>query len=390
MKEAPEDIRKRIIRRAEDFAAARIATWSGLSAALDFPVDLWQDMGTAGLLGIAVPEEYGGSGFGYPEISAVGKALARQGLCLGITLSWLMHQITARFFLCRFASDDQKQACLPAMARGAMTASIAISEPGAGGHPKHLKTSAEKTGSGYVLQGEKSFLTNGPIADLFIVLAVSGYDGGRKRYSAFLVPKESRGLRITGPMDVGFLRPCPHGGIILESCVVPEESLLGNHGTAYEDMALPFREVEDTAMMGPILGAQEARFNDIVEVLRQRAGPLPDETAFRLGGISSSMCALAMLARESALHLETSGVSEPLESLVLAFRSLCGQVHHEISDVAAQVDLDPSGACRVLGHDLDQVVRFAGRVSRLKQTRLGTRLATSEGEGWLSVKIPSS
>ena len=375
MKQAGEGAPKGFISHAADFAAARIASRPELSAAADFPLDIWHDLGTEGFLGLGVPEEYGGNGHGYPDISAAGEALTRHGLCLGITLSWLMHQITARSFLGRFASESRKQTYLPSMARGTMTASIAISEPQAGGHPKHLKTSVEKTGRGYVLRGEKTFLTNGPIADLFLVLAVSGYDGSRKRYSAFMVPRACGGLSLTGPLDVGFLRPCLHGGIILDGCEVPEDSLLGNPGTAYEDMALPLREVEDTAMMGPILGAQEARLDDIVASLRQRPRPLSEESAFRLGALSSSMCALALLARETALHLESSGVSDHLESLVLAFRSLCSQVHQEIGDMVALAGLDPSGPYRVLGHDLDHIVKFAARVSRLKQIRRGTRVA---------------
>lgn len=365
-----------IVRDAAEFAAARIAARPGLSTERDFPADLWREMGSAGLLGTGVPRKYGGGGVGYPGISAAGGALARHGLCLGITLSWLMHQITARFFMCRFASPGQKQAVLPAMAQGTATASIAISEPGAGGHPKHLRTSVEKSAGGYVLRGEKSFLTNGPIAGFFIVLAVSGQDGGRKRYSAFLVPRDCPGLSVTGPLDVGFLRPCPHGGIILDGCEVPPGSLLGNPDTAYEDMVLPFREVEDTSMMGPILGAQGARMDEIIASLRRMSGPVPDETAFRLGGVSSSLAALDVLAREAAFLLENPGASDHLEPLVLAFRSLCGQVHREIGDMAALAGHHPSEAHRLLGLDLDQVVQFAGRVGRLKQNRLGARLVT--------------
>lgn len=370
------DSMEAIVGRVADFAAENIATRPGLSSDMDFPHDLWRDMARSGFLGIGVPEENGGSGLGYPGISAAGRALARRGRCLGITLSWLMHQIVSRFPLCTFASSGQRKAYLTAMASGGLTASIAISEPGAGGHPRHLKTSVVRTSEGYILKGEKTFLTNGPIADLFVVLAASGHDGDRRRFSAFLVPRGSAGLTVTGPMDVGFLRPCQHGGILLDGCMVPEESLIGSPGTAYEDMAVPFRDVEDTAMMGPLLGAQEARFDDIVQELREKGDLLQEETAYRLGGLYSSLGGLEVLARESALLLEDEGVSESLLPLVMSFRSQFVQVHTEMSEIASMTDLHPSESWHALSHDLDHVVNFAGRVSRLKQIKLGAGIAS--------------
>jgi len=368
------------IMRSADFAATHIATRPGLSGDRDFPWDLWKGMGGAGLLGIGIPGEYGGSGLGYPGISGAGKALTRHGLCLGITLSWLMHQITSRFFLCSFVPDDLKRACLPAAAQGTVTFSIAISEPGVGGHPKYLKTSAERDGNGYVLHGEKTYLTNGPMADFFIVLAVSGQDGERKRYGAFWVPRGCAGLAVTGPMDVGFLRPCMHGGIILNGCRVPGENLMGNSGTAYEDMALPFRDVEDTAMMGPILGAQEARFSEIAAALRERGGPVSEETAFRLGGVGCSLVALDVLAREAACLLESDGPGGALQDLVLSFRNLYGQVHVEVEAIRVREGAQASGIYQAITHDLDHIVRFAGRVSRVRQIKVGAGIV-SAGEG---------
>lgn len=374
---AKEDPLNATIRRSADFAATHIASRPGLSGDRDFPWDLWRGMGAAGLLGIGIPGEYGGSGLGYPGISGAGKALARHGLCLGITLSWLMHQITARFLLCSFASDDLKRTYLPALARGAVTFSIAISEPGVGGHPKHLKTSAERDGEGYVLHGEKTYLTNGPMADFFVVLAVSGQDGERKRYSAFLVPKGCAGLTITGPMDVGFLRPCMHGGIVLHGCRVPEGNLMGSPGSAYEDMAMPFRDVEDTAMMGPVLGAQEARFGGLAAALRERGGPVSEETSFRLGGVGCSLVALDVLAREAACSLESGGTGGSLQDLVLSFRNLYGQVHAEVEALRVLEEVPAQEAYRSLTHDLDHIVRFAGRVGRIRQIKVGAGLVSA-------------
>ncbi|HOS97626.1 MAG TPA: acyl-CoA dehydrogenase family protein [Deltaproteobacteria bacterium] len=357
--------------QAVSFARGRIAAMETLSSATAFPWGLWRDMGASGLLGAGVPSAYGGQGMGYPGIQETGRLLARHGRCLGMTLSWLIHQIVARFFLCTFATEEQRRAYLPAMAEGSMTLSVAISEPGVGGHPKHLRASARPAGDTFLLSGRKTFLTNGPIADAFIVLAVVGEDGGRKRYSAFVVPRGAPGLSMEEPMDVGFLRPCPHGGIVLEDCMVPGNAILGRSGSAYEDMALAFRVVEDVTMMGPVLGGQQARFEGVLTGLREGAGSVSDEAAFDLGWISSSLAALAVLAREAARLLEEKGMSPDLEGLVLAFRGLFGQVHERLGNACSLPGVDQDGPCMVLADDLDQVVRFAHRVSRRKQIRLG-------------------
>jgi alkylation response protein AidB-like acyl-CoA dehydrogenase len=377
MGHTPTDDLKNLQQQAADFALRSIATRKGLSSHTSFPLNLWKEFGGSGMLGIGTPKEFTGKGLGYTGICAAGRAFARHGCCLGITLSWLIHEIAAKFIFSEYASSDQKKRYLPAMATGEITTSIAISEPGVGGHPKHLKTAAEKTGSGYLLTGEKTFLTNGPIADLFIVLAVSGYEGERKRYSAFIVPREAPGLRQTEPLDFGFLRPCPHGGIIMDACMIPEENLLGIPGTAYEDMALPFREVEDAMMMGPIIGAQEARLYEIVSAFREKASPLTEDISFQLGEFISTLSVLDIIALEAAHKLDDGNDHGELTNLILAFRHICAKMHQEFNELITMTCIIPSESYQALTHDLDHIVRFAGRVSRIKQMKLGTALISA-------------
>jgi len=361
----------RIEQQASEFARDRIAVRPGLSSDTAFPSNLWDEMGRAGLLGIAIPQEFGGSGRGYPAVVAAGRVMARSGGCLGIVLSWLMHQITARFFLHGFGDSEQKKEYLPDMASGKLTTCIAISEPGKGGHPKYIATRAEKEGSSVRISGEKTYLTNGPIAGLYVVLGVSGMEGDRKRFSSYLVPRETPGLTVSEPIDFGFLRPCPHGGITLKDCLVPAENLLGPEGSAYELMALPFREVEDIMMTGPLLGAQEARLQETVGCLRATAA---DDVTLKLGGIGISMAALDLISRECSSRLENEGAHAEFSSLILSFRRLFRQAHTELAEVIAATGIGISDAGRTLASDLDQVVKFAERVSALKQMKIGRGL----------------
>jgi acyl-CoA dehydrogenase len=158
-------------------------------------------------------------------------------------------QMVARFFIDGFGTPEQRTACLPRLA------SVAISEPRVGAHPKLLTTRADEDAAGYSIFGEKAWVTNGPLAEVFVVLAVTAIEHNRKRYSAFLVPRETPGLSIDEAPEYRALAPSRHCGLKLDGCRVPRSAMLGARGAAYETMALPFRDVEDAVGTFGLLGA---------------------------------------------------------------------------------------------------------------------------------------
>ena len=193
------------------FAELNIACRQELSASTDFPWDIWRKMGEEGLLGLGLPHKYGGLGGNYLSIAIAEESLVHKGHNMGIALSWLMHNVISRFLILGFGNQGQREMYLENLARGKATASLALSERGTGAHPKHLETSAHRQGESWVLKGEKAYLTNGPIADLYIVIAVTGHREGRKDFSAFLMPRDTPGLTTVEGVDMRFLRPAPHG-----------------------------------------------------------------------------------------------------------------------------------------------------------------------------------
>ncbi len=356
--------------QAFDFAKQHIASRPDLHTQKAFPADLWEKMGSEHLLGIGIPEIYGGRGGDYLGIAAVGKALAEGGNNLGCCLTWLMHQISARFFLLEHGSSLQHKHYLPDMARGRITPCIAISEPGGGGHPKYLKTVAEHDGSGYLITGEKTFLTNAPIADLFIVFAVVGMEQAKKRFSAFIVPRTSPGLILAEPLDFGFLHPCPHGGIVLKKCPVSADAVLGRPGTAYEDMAVPFRDVEDTLMMGPLSGGIRAQLNYLIRLIQDQVVTPGEDLAARLGEIESFIGALEILTYDAAAMLE-SGDHEQLVSLLIFCRAIAGQTQAKIKDLALSAGIQTDTLYEHMTNDLVRSLGIAANISTIKQRKLG-------------------
>ena len=221
------------------FAEQEIASRKDLHIMNRFPLEIWQKMGQGGLLGVSIPELYGGLGEHYLAIVLAGETLVARGHNMGIALSWLIHSAVAHYLIQGFGNKNQHDQYLGRMVKGQITGSIAVSEPGTGAHPKHLKTEAHLQGNDYILNGEKAYLTNGPIADLFVVIALTGKVETQKNFTAFLVPKDAPGLTVTQPMDLDFLRPSPHGGIKLDNCSVPIENILGEKDYAYEDIVNP-------------------------------------------------------------------------------------------------------------------------------------------------------
>jgi acyl-CoA dehydrogenase len=360
---------------AARFAGHHIAVRPDLHLNTAFPPDLHEAMSRGNLYGIGIPVAYQGMGGGWLHMAVAGQALVENGYNLGVALSWLMHVLLSRFVFFGFGTDQQKMAYLPDLASGACTPSLAISEPGVGGHPKHLVTRAQKTGDVYRITGEKAYLTNGPIADLYVVLAVTGEQGGRKSYSAFLVPSDTPGLKKTGPMDLGFLRPCPHGGIVLDGCEIPGGNILGSEGRAYPEIALVFRLIEDIMMMAPFIGGARAQIALTADSLKAGGSRPSRDVASLLGEAVSAADSLEILAYEAANMLDQYHIDHPsLASMTLFMRRTAGLVQDRIRDIVQRSGIEMNQPFASLSHDIASSLRIAAHVAGIKQEKLGMSL----------------
>ena len=355
-----------------EFAVEHIAPLQNLHKSKNFPNDLWRKMGEEGLLGLMISKEFGGMGKSAVEMSLSANALAKDGGNLGIVLSFLIHQITAHYIIERLGSENQKKTWLPDLAQGKITACFAVSEPNIGAHPKYISTQAEKIKGGYVLNGEKSYLTNGPMADLFIVIAVTGNVSGKKRFSAFIVPKHSPGLEISDPMDISFFRPALHGGITMDHCEVQDDSVIASSGNSYEDIVLFFREIEDTLMMGAVTGALEKQARIIVEMVRKKI-PVPDASLnLDLGKLKIMLDTARIISYESAAMLDSGGGHHEKTSLTLFFRDLAKDILVLLEIIIKNTKIEPSPQYQALTYGLTASSRIGGKVAELKQIKLGS------------------
>lgn len=341
--------------------AGRINDWWG-NAKHDILADPFGAMAKAGLFQIGLPGA-GAELDTYRAISIAEQAIAAKTGLLGLASAFAARQMTARFFIAGFADAALRAAWLPRIAAGQVCAAVAISEPGAGAHPKHLQTMAEPHGDGYVVRGRKAWVTNGPVADVFLVLAVAAVEDGRKRYGLFLIPKETPGLKVKPMPSLDALAPASHCELELDGCQVLGAARVGDMPDAYPAMALPFRDVEDTVGTGNVAGLLSWLLEESAAHIEQS-----EENALRLGRLAGQVSLVQAASQLAVASLDGDGQDVPAR--VIGVRLLARDIVGEIRELLAQTNpADDAIAGALAAFDL--LASVAREPRKVRQIRLG-------------------
>lgn len=202
----------------------------GRDARGEFSRILWRKCAEMGIQGLAVPETYGGSGF-----DALTTMVALEALGYACKDNGLLFSLNAQMWSCqspivRFGREDQKRDYLPGLCNGSLIGVQGMTEPGSGSDAFGLRTTAEKHGDTYLLNGTKTLITNAPVADLFVIFAKTDPAMAFAGISAFLVEREAPGLKVSGEIHKMGLRTPPMGEVVLQDCEVPARNVLGPLG----------------------------------------------------------------------------------------------------------------------------------------------------------------
>ncbi len=228
---------------------------------------VWAEMGELGLHGITVDEVDGGLGLGYLHhvvaMEEISRASASIGLSYGAHSNLCVNQIR------RWASPAQKVRYLPKLISGEHVGALAMSEAGSGSDVMSMSLRAKKVEGGYVLNGTKFWITNGPIADTLVIYAKTDPEGGSRSLTTFLVEKDFEGFSCARKLDKMGMRGSYTGELVFQDCFVPDENVMGGegHGAAILMSGLDY---ERTVLSGGPLGIMQACIDTVLPYVRER------------------------------------------------------------------------------------------------------------------------
>jgi len=265
-----------------------------------FPREELREMGELGLLGMLVPEEYGGS-----ETGAIAYALAIEEIAAGdgaCSTIMSVHSSVGCVPILRFGSDEQKQRFLPKLASGEWIGGFALTEPQAGSDASNLKTRAERDGGDYIITGAKQFITSGKNGDVIIVFAVTDPAAGKKGITAFIVPTDTPGYEVVRVEDKLGLHASDTCQIAFNGMRIPASQRLGEEGDGYR-IALANLEGGRIGIAAQAVGMARAAFEAARDYARERTAfgkAIAEHQAisFRLAEMATKIEA----ARQLVLH----------------------------------------------------------------------------------------
>lgn len=228
------DDQKMLRSMVRDFAESEIAPdMMAFDESQEFPIEVMKKAAELGLLGILIPEEYGGAGMGYMEYAIAVEELSRVDGSVGIAVAAHNGLCTNHIWL--FGDEDQKRKYVTPLAKGEWIGGWSLTEPTAGSDAAGTQTTARRDGEHWVLNGSKTFCTHGSVGDVIVVFAVTDADKGNKGISAFAIEKGHPGFRPGKKENKMGLRASDTSEVIMEDCRVTNAHLIGARGSGFID-----------------------------------------------------------------------------------------------------------------------------------------------------------
>ncbi|HVN32479.1 MAG TPA: acyl-CoA dehydrogenase family protein [Thermoanaerobaculaceae bacterium] len=274
-----------------------------------FPAEIFRELGALGLLGMLVPERYGGAGFDTLSYVLAVEEIARADASVAVGMS--VTNSVCQWPIVRFGSEELKARVLPPLARGDVLGGIMLTEPGAGSDVASLRTAYRREGGNFVLSGSKAWITNAGVAGTFVVFATRERSQGARGISAFVLDAGQAGVLVHPQEKKMGLRSSVTAAVTLEDAVVPAENLLGVEGEGMK-VALATLDHSRLGIAAQALGIAQAAFDEALRYARQReqfSKPIIEHQAvgFRLADIDTELEAARWLTYRAAWLSERPG-----------------------------------------------------------------------------------
>ncbi len=259
---------KMIRNMVREFAEKEIAP---LAAELDktgeYPTKTLEKMAKLGLLGVIIPQQYGGAGLDTISYVTVVEEISRKCASTGVIAS--VHNSLAAWPIMKYGTEEQKKKYLPILAKGGRIGAFAGTEPNAGSDLGAMKTSAVLKGNHYVINGDKTFITSGPKAGIIIVFAVTDKNAGSKGLSAFIVENTFKGFKVGSIFDKLGITASQTSELLFENMEVPKENLLGKEGDGFK-IALSTLDGGRIGIASQAVGIAQAALDECIMYSKQR------------------------------------------------------------------------------------------------------------------------
>ncbi|MFM9027164.1 MAG: acyl-CoA dehydrogenase [Bacteroidota bacterium] len=329
-----------------------------------FPVELFRSMGELGLMGVLVPEQYGGAGLGYYEYMLA--IIEHSKVCGSIGLSMAAHNSLCTGHILQFGNEDQKQKYLPKLASGKWIGAWGLTEANTGSDALRMRCVAKKDGDHWVLNGTKNWITHGKSGDVAVVLARTGELLDSHGITAFIVERGTPGFKAGKKENKLGMRASETAELVFEDCRIPDSNLLGEVGDGFVQ-AMKVLDGGRISIASLSIGIAKGAFEAALKYSRERqqfGKPISDFQAigFKLADMATKIEAAELLTLQAA-HLKNSGKKCTKESAIAKYYA---------SEISVQVATDAVQIFGGYGYTKDFPVEKFYRDSKLCTIGEGT------------------
>jgi alkylation response protein AidB-like acyl-CoA dehydrogenase len=302
----------------------------------EFPRAVFEKLGELGLMGILIPEAYGGAGLGYDEYIVAIEELAK--VCGSVGLSYAAHNSLCSMHLFQFGNEAQRQKYSPKLASGQFIGAWALTEPNTGSDAMRMMCTAKKDGDGWILNGVKNFITHGKSGDVVVVIARTGDLLDSKGMTAFIVERGNPGLKAGKKEDKLGMRASETAEVIFENCRVGDDAVLGNVGEGFIQ-AMKILDGGRISIAALSLGIAKGAFEASIKYSKEReqfGKPIADKQAiaFKLADMATEIEASELLIYQSA-YLKNNGMKVTKESAIAKYYA--SEVSCRVANEAVQI-----------------------------------------------------
>jgi alkylation response protein AidB-like acyl-CoA dehydrogenase len=337
MEFSQSELTKQVAQSARDFALQYIKPhlmeWD---ESQEFPVHIFKEMGKLGLMGVLVPEAYGGTGLGYLEYSVVIQEIAK--VCGSIGLSVAAHNSLCTGHIMTFGNEAQKQKYLPKLATAEFIGAWGLTEPNTGSDAGNMKTTAVKDGNNWKINGTKSWITHGKSGDVAVVVCRTGEPRAKNNSTAFVVDRNTAGFSAGKKENKLGMRASETAEMIFDNCIIPDENRLGEIGEGFKQ-SMKVLDGGRISIAALSLGIAKGAYEASVQYAKERHQfdqPIANfqGIAFKLADMATKIEAAELLINQ-ACDLKMRGLPMTKEAAMAKYYA--SEISVEISTDAVQI-----------------------------------------------------